>query len=53
MLYAVFGIMAIYGLFAFVQPERYPIPLLGSAGTAVAGLVMMIAGAGILLYLKG
>ncbi len=46
--YAVFGILAIYGFFAFIQPDKYPIPQTG-AYSGLVGLILMIVGIGIIL----
>lgn len=51
LIYAFFGILAIYGFFAFIQPDKYPIPQAG-AYSSLIGLIIMIIGVSFLIGKK-
>jgi|YelNatPaOPRAMG01_1025707.scaffolds.fasta_scaffold18026_1 hypothetical protein len=50
--YFIGGLLAIYGLFAFLQPEKYSIALVPQQYNSFAGLVMLLIGFLIIFYKK-
>lgn len=48
--YFIGGIFAIYGFFAFAQPEKYTLPFLNTTYTPFFGVILLLLGFIIMFY---